>query len=295
MAYGFYLKKNRRKFRKVAVQSSTPIKSVYKYGNPKAIIKRPPATTFAKKVNQIISRNVENKRTVTYASYLPVCVMNANSSVKQWYLQKDWNTKLFTLAQGVTQATRTGNQIKLKRWVIKGQITPKDTTAPDPGVNSLTNTYTGYVDLFFGRKMDNNELNPSLLELLQDGATSVSPSGIQAQIFQNINRDSYKIYYHKRFKVGMANSFGAVVAPNNDFNLVRSFGFDVTKYILKNAVIKYNDADNDPNNFMIRQLALFAYFTPCIGDMPTTNTNPNANLQTYYNVSINSYAEYEDA
>jgi len=254
-----------------------------------------PVMSFANKVNQLISRQIENKRTITYSSYLPVCTMNANSSVKMWYLQKDWNTKLFLLAQGTTQATRTGNQIKLKRWIIKGQITPKDTNAPNPGTDSLTNTYAGYVDLYFGRKMDNNELSPSLLELLQDGTTSSEPKGTQAQIFQSINKDSYKIYFHKRFKVGIANSFGATVAPNNDFHLVKSFGFDVGKYILKNAVIKYNDSDNDPNNFMLRQLALFAYFTPCIGDMPLTNTNLNANLSTYYNVSINSYAEYEDA
>lgn len=294
MGYGFYLKKNRRKFRKVAVQSSTPIKSVYKYGNPKAIIKRPPPTSFTKKVNQIISRNVENKRTVTYSSYLPVCSIVSGSLVRDWYVQKDWNTKLFTIAQGTSQATRVGNQIKLKRWVIKGQVTPKDNNAPNPAIDVLANTFTGYVELFFGRLLENNEITTALPDLLQNGASSVAPTGAQTQIFATVNKDQYKIYYHRRIKIGMANSFGATVAPNNDFSLVKSFGFDVTKYILKNAAIKYNDSDNDPNNFMIRQLALFAYWTPCIGDMPL-NTSLTANLQTYFNISLTSYAEYEDA
>lgn len=93
----------------------------------------------------------------------------------------------------------------------------------------------------------------------------------------------------------MANSFGITVAPNNEFHLVRNFGFDVTKHILKNAVIKYNDADNDPNNFMIRQLGLFATWTPTVGDMGSGNPLGNFDVPTYYNISISSYAEYEDA
>jgi len=257
--------------------------------------KKMPVVSFTKKVQAIVSRNIENKRTVTYANQTAVCSMVSGSSTKDWYLQKDWNVKLFTMPQGVTQATRTGNQIKLKRWIIKGQVTPKDTDAPTPMVDSLTNTYNGYVNLYFGRLMDNGEISTALTALLQNGASSVAPNGNQSQIFQSVNKDSYKIYYHRCIKIGMANSFGAVAAPNNEFHLVKSFGFDITKFILKNAVIKYNDSDNDPNNAMIRQLALFATWTPCIGDMPATNTNLSANLSTYYTISIQSYAEYEDA
>jgi len=247
-----------------------------------------PKQTFAQKVNQIISRNVENKMTASYSNTSAICSV-ATLANPVWYLQKDWNTKVFTIAQGVQEAQRIGNQIRLKKWVIRGLIHPASNTS-----NIVQNTSQGYVDIYFGRLNTNGELSSSLPNLLDNGNTSEAPSGTMTQIFRRVNKDEYKIYYHKRFKVAPANSVsGLQTTINNDFGLVKTFGFDVCKHICKSAVIKYNDNDNDPNNDMIRRLALWATWTPAIGDMGT-----NSNVQTlnhYYNISIQSYADYEDA
>jgi len=244
--------------------------------------------TFAQKVNKIISRNVENKITTSYSNTSPVCSV-PTLATPVWYLQKDWNTKVFTIAQGAQEAQRIGNQIKLKRWVIKGIIHPQNIVA-----NMVPNTQQGFVDIYFGRLNTNGELSSSLANLLDSGNTSEAPLGTMTQIFRRVNKDEYKIYYHKRFKVSPANSVSGLQATiNNDFGLVKTFGFDVCKHICKGAVIKYNDNDNDPNNDMIRRLALWATWTPAVGDMGT-----NSNVQTlnhYYNISIQSYADYEDA
>jgi len=295
MAYGFYLKKNRRKFRKVSVQSKTPVVAKYQY--PKKYVRRPKAATFAKRVNQIISRNVENKRTLSYASQDYVCT-TTNTGVLNWYLLNNWNVKLFTISQGTTVQSRIGNQIKLKRWVIRGQIAPAFNTLLDPTNYTLPSSLCGTVDVYFGRLLNNNEITNTLTALYENGSSSADPAGTQAQIFRTVNKDEYKIYYKKSFKMSPANQTTLAATSttslvNNDFSLTRTFGFDVCKSILKNAVIKYNDTDNDPNNAMIRQLALFATFTPAIGDLEKGATYTN--YKSFYKINLQAYAEYEDA
>jgi len=246
--------------------------------------------SFASKVNQIIARNVENKMTTSYNSTIPVCTTTGIAGAFDWYLQKDWNVKIFTIPQGVTVQSRLGNQIKLKRWVIKGLIHPVDGGSVP---TTLTNTSQGYVDIYFGRLLTNNEVSARLTNFLDSGSTSASPNGTMAQIFRTVNKDEYKVYYHKRFKLSPGGT--SVLAPatiNNDFSLVRTFGFDVTSVICKNAIIKYNDADSDPNNDMIRRVALWATYQPAVGDIPQAQL---VNYTSYYNISIQSYAQFEDA
>jgi len=287
MAYGRY-----RKTRMVAVKPTTK-KS---YTPRRKVYSKKPKVSFAAKVNQIISKNVENKMTLSYNAQASVCTTSA-TGVLNWYLQNNWNVKLFTISQGTTVQSRIGNQIKLKRWVIRGQIAP-DTTSIIANTDYLSTSVCGTIDVYFGRYLSNNEITNTLTALYDNGNTSEDPAGTQAQIFKTINKDEYKIYYKKSFKMSPANSM--TLAPNasfsianNDFSLVRTFGFDVCKYILKNATIKYNDTDNDPNNDMIRRLALFATFTPAVGDLDKGATY--ANKKSFYKINLQSYAEYEDA
>lgn len=249
-----------------------------------------PKTTLAQKVNSIIARNVENKITLSYNNVAPICVTDIAGGAA-WYLLKDWNTKLFTISQGASVQQRIGNQIKLKRWVIRGQIAPSGLGNPNA---ALDNTLCGTVDVYFGRLLNNNEISSSLIRFYENGSSSNTPNGAQSQIFSAVNKDEYKVYYHKKFKLSPAQNIGGVgssiVGPNNDFALVRTFGFDVTKLICKNAIIKYSDSDNDPNHDMIRRLALWAVYTPAIGDMGT-----NSSRNHFYQIALQSYAEYEDA
>jgi len=262
--------------------------------------KRPPPMkpkqTFAQKVNSIIARNVENKVTESKNFTAPVCQLVGSSL--EWYLMNNWDTYQFTIPQGVTENTRVGNQIKLKRWIIKGQIHPvlNFITGGDPG-NILPNTATGYLDLYFGRLNTNEEVNNLLPSFLDNGSSSVAPTGQQNQIFKPVNKDAYKIYYHKRFK--MAPSISSTpftgtngLVPNNDFALTRTFGFDVCKYICKNAVVKFDDSQTTPQNEMIRRLALWATWTPAIGNIGLSGSPLTKH---FYNISVCSYAEYEDA
>jgi len=289
MAYGRYFRKQRM----VAVKPTTK-KS---YTPRRKIYNKKPKVSFAQKVNQIISKNVENKRTLSYPSQDYICT-TTNTGVLNWYLLNNWNVKLFTISQGTTVQSRIGNQIKLKRWVIRGQIAPSSNSLLPSGGNTLPSSLCGTVDIYFGRLLNNNEISNTLTGLYENGSSSADPAGTQSQIFRTVNKDEYKIYYKKSFKMSPANQTTVAVIStstlvNNDFSLTRTFGFDVCKFILKNAVIKYNDTDNDPNNDMIRRLALFATFTPAIGDLEKGGIYTNYN--SFYKINLQAYAEYEDA
>lgn len=285
MAYGRFYK---RKTRMVAVKPN----SARKYSTPRKKYSKTPKITFAKKVNEIIARNVENKMTTSFTTTDSLCTRSL-AGVFSWFLVSNWNVKLFTLPQGAAQQQRIGNQIRLKRWIIKGLLHPPSNVSQ----TFLANTFQGYVTIYFGRLLTNEELTNTLTDLYENGNSSQTPAGTMAQIFKTINKDKYKVYYQKTFKLAPAMTQPSVgqsstLLANNDFSLVRTFGFDVTKYICKNSIIKYNDSNNDPNNAMIRQLGIWATWQPAVGDIGSAI---NVDTSSYYNITIQSYAEYEDA
>jgi len=283
----------RKGFRKVAV--TTPRKG--KYTPRRKVYNKKPKVSFAQKVNQIIARNVENKHTESKNFTGRVCTLVGSSL--EWFMMNNWDTYQFTIPQGVTENQRVGNQIKLKRWIIKGQIHP-DSIFMTSLTTLMPNTNCGYIDIYFGRLTNNEEVNNLLPNFLDNGSTSVAPTGAQNQIFKPVNKDAYKIYYHRRFKMSPSitstttgGTSGGSLVPNNDFSLVKTFGFDVCKYICKNAILKFDDANTTPQSGIIRQLAMWATWTPAIGDMVITAPPPQT--RHYYQLSVCSYAEYEDA
>lgn len=301
MGYGFYLKKNRRKFRKIKVQPTTSIKPVYRYSNKKAVAKRGPRSTFTQRVNQIISRNVENKFTDTIKYNDAV-----SRSVSGVYTFFAWTpgadatgSKLFNLDIGARQNSRIGNTIKLKRWIIKGLIQPVIST-----VTTMPNSFVGYVDIYFGKLLRNTSppLN-TLVDLYQNGSDASAPTCSSTDMLNPLNKDKYKVYYHKRFKMGAASDSSTYTSTdnptypaNNDFKLSQTFGFDVCKYILKNKSLKFDDFSSTttllaPDNPDIRNLTLWATFTPQSGQA----ISAIGTVKTLYNLDCLTYAEYEDA
>jgi len=204
-------------------------------------------------------------------------------------------SQMFDLTQGTNQQQRVGNTIKLKRWVIKGLIQPSTNTQSDPQVNILDNTNVGYIDVFFGRLLNNaSAVETELTDLYQAGAQAVTPNATAGTILYPLNKDKYKIYWRKRFKMGASipDFTGPGNLSNNDFSLTRTFGFDVTKFILKNKHIKYEDGNVNPNDDMIENLTLFATFYPAIGNVSVVQTT---GYGSYYSLNVQTYAEYEDA
>jgi len=282
--------------------------------------KKMPMVSFAKKVNQIIARNVENKYSDTILQQAPVMTnvldtdSGGNITFDSYYFYT-WspgnnNNLMTTISQGTAVNQRIGNKLKIKRWIIKGIIQPNDAfdntpTSYSPGNPSvpgkLINTLTGYVDIYFGKMTLNTVVVPNTLQsFLQSGASDITPVGNTQEQLYNINRDLYKIYYHKRFKMGATNSSltTATVGQSNDFGLTRSFGFDVTKYIMKNHILKYDELSTTAMSADMENLTLFAVFHPAVGSVSrTTVLYPNSSVlsKSFYEINAMSYFEYEDA
>lgn len=289
----------KRGFKKVAVV----VKPKRKYASKKTM----PKMSFAKRVNALIAKNVENKFTLTKTYQAPVGnVFNSGVPNVYTYTFFTWavgqqtnptTQQLFNIPQGTAQNQRVGNTIKLKRWVIKGMISPNifGTLAPY--------TALGYVDVYFGRlKLNTKEITEQLSDLYQNGSTSITPQMKQTDILNPINKDVYKIYYHRRFKTGTSGIQGANTSlplasepVNNDYKLTHTFGFDVCKYVCKDRKITFGDGNNTPLDVDIATLTLFATFTPFTGQAFNNTTPANQSLPTYMTMSCTSYAEYEDA
>lgn len=331
MPYGRY----GRRTRMVAIKGKTTPR---KYKSNRKKYSKAPKTTFTQKVQKIIASNVENKYTAS-VDYV-ADIGKLNYSVQQysplttslqalWFVWAPGNgvNGMFNISQGTSVQQRIGNKIKLKRWVIKGMVQPNPTyddvpaaSTPalgQPYVGISPNSLCGFVDIYFGRRQDNTQpVGNDLNKFYQNGATDITPLGKLQETLYPINKDLYKVYYHKRFKVGVGNGFSGtgpslnydaqpLVPGANGFGLTKSFGFDVCKYIAKNKVICFDESDTSPQYDNIENLCLWATFHPASGDLraveytgPTSPTPPayyQSQNKTFYQLNVMSYAEYEDA
>lgn len=302
MANGYY---PRRRFRTVAVKSSKSPRSAKKSNTPRSKnYSKKYQVSFAKKVNQVIARNVEDKNTVTKTIMLDICSKTTSTTTWANWVAGSSSTGTFIIPQGTAVNQRIGNTIKLKRWIIKGLIQPNPSFMNVQSSTSLlTNTQVGYVDIYFGRLLNNLTAVPNTLDkMYKNGGTDLTPTGAFDEQLFTMNNDLYKVYYHKRFKLGAGSQYNSVLTSNvptstepqsNDFNLTRSFGFDVTKYVLKNKPLKYDELSTQPQCADLSTLTFWAVFHSAIG---TFSNNGGATNQTsFYQIQLITYAEYEDA
>jgi len=288
-------------------RTATPRATPRKYTPRRNYRKKMPMVSFAKRVQKIIAQNVENKYTATLTLANPVAIVTAGTpdvyAFYTWTPGADTSgSRLFNFSYGTGQSNRIGNTIKLKRWIIKGIIEPVTVEA-----EQMLGGMTGYVDIYFGRYTTNNApvLN-SLTELYQNGGTTTTPTCTSTDQLQPLNKDNYKVYYHRRFKMGAqfdlagGTTPGLIAPANNDFKLSQTFGFDVCKYILKDRHLKYVDIVQPsppatfypPNDADIQNLTLWATFSPWTKQALPQGTGTT---KTLYHINALTYAEYEDA
>ena len=236
----------RRGFRKVAV--TTPRKG--KYTPRRKNYNKKPKVSFTKKVQAIISRNNENKFTSTLTTVNPVALSSPLGPFNffVWSPGQDVvNYRLFNLPVGAGEGQRIGNTIKLKRWIIKGVIHPKANVNSDV---MLINAYIGYVDIYFGKYLKTNApISPTLGALYQNGGTTTTPSAKCTDMLMPVNKDLYKVYYHRRFKMGAASdvlTYAGTLpsvrnAANNDFMQEELTLEEYNSKIIKFYLNKYNN------------------------------------------------------
>jgi len=277
-----------------------PTKRTYKkkYSNKVKTSTKKTLNPYLKRaIKAEISKNIENKLTLSATgtgSILTVDVVadgfggfTPNYTYAVYNPFTDGN--ILNMMQGTANNQRIGNQIKIKRWVLKGTVY-LDPNATDFGTTSAFGQAQGYIDVYFGRRLDMSQpVAVTLDELYQDGSASVTPEGLLVERLYAINRDKYKIYWHRRFKVGESGTIG-----NNDYKLNREFGFDICKYVCKNKIIKYDDAVTQPSDALVQSLSFFATITQPNLDVVPVTTEASTSYSPV-RMQVNSYIEYEDA
>lgn len=258
-----------------------------------------PVKSYIKKE---LAKNIENKVSINVdysGSILTVQSDNNNLITYNYGIFNPYANNQFAINQGVAMNERIGNRIKLKKWIMKGTIYV-DPLAP-PTAGSTFPLSLGYIDYYLGRKNNLTEQITTDLEFLyQNGPAANTPTGQLEERLYPINRDEYKIYYHKRVKIGQSTYFGTgtpvpYVMPNNDYKLNHEFKIDICKLVCKNHIIKYDDANSTAEDALLQSLTMFATFTMPSADVDPTSQPANSTAYSPVRWYLTSYIEYEDA
>lgn len=158
------------------------------------------------------------------------------------------------IAQGVGQANRIGNKIRLKKLVLRGQISVNAenlTAAASDACNVKM-----WIVSFKERPNDSNLPYAEAVTsstFFQNGNSSLGMQGEPIDHFLAVNDDQVRLYKTRMYKIGTSLAPGS--AGNNDYMLTRSFRIDLLPYMNKRLV--YQDTSSQPRN-----KKLFVVFEP---------------------------------
>lgn len=232
-----------------------------------------------KYVKKTIHSQIENK---TYHANTPYIDISTPSGATVTSLNV-----MPSISQGATKATRTGNQIKLVKHTVRGQVylKPYDATNnPRPGSTVCK------IWLMSMKKSHSSTLTLGS-DFFDNGASNEGFGGNINDCLMPVNKDSYKIHATRSFELGTGSNLGSANGATSGYfdqkNSIMNFQFNLAKYSKKN--IKFDDTGSTPTNE--NMFLIFAcYFGN--GDTPTTAPVGNTKLAKY-NVLVR--AEYEDA
>jgi len=194
-------------------------------------------------VKKAIHTNVENKtQTVNYGGAFGNVVNNPSMHS---YPMTPY-TGYMTIGQGIAQNQRIGNEIKIRKVMLRYVLRPL-------GYNVDSNPFPVpvQVDMFLGRTRlcpGDQPISGDFNFLFQNGSSSIAPVGSLNDLISNPNTDYFTIKKRWSHKLGYANSqgSGAIAAnqyfANNDFKMNVVKKLNITKYYPK--TLKFNDATN---------------------------------------------------
>lgn len=261
---------------------------------------------FTKRVQKVLARNLKNTPTTVVKGNKSICQQSTQpGSAKHWFVWSPgayvWQRPSGSSTQNTQNYPFEGDSIKLKKWWIKGTI------AYDNGQlvsTSLSQSEIGYVDIYLMRTVAlSGVVERTLPHFFQSGHDTVTPEGKREEMLYPVNKNYYKVYAHRRYKMGGAwtrqDSTPAVDVneQNNDFDMAKTFSFDVTKYVCKDRRLKYNRDDDYPNDPLVKYLSVVVIFHPACGDLGSAlpQVGTDLNINTWMDVKCCSWGEYESA
>lgn len=251
----------------------------------KRVVKKAKVSVAVKKyVKRALGSVIENK-TVAVTASSEFGSINESPDMNVYPMLP--YTGYLTIPQGVTQGTRTGNQVKIRRVMLNYVLHPLryDATTnitPQPLEVLL---YLGTIK----RAKGEIPFAPDFSNLFQLGGTSTAPTGTISDICFDINKDFWDIKKSWSHKLGYSDYDGAGTNSNfqryanNDYKLSYVRKLDITK--LCPSSIKFDDS-----NSVTQGNNLFFFYQ-------AVSANGNGLASTQQVAKINFYLTitYEDA
>lgn len=193
---------------------------------------------------------------------------------------------IFTIPVGTQDGERIGDKIRVKSFNIKGFLNLDSTKADD----ATFKKNPMLVKMFVGRRVDTtadpSTYGPTAYEnLFATGPTTTPPSNQPHDMFRYINKDVYRIYAVRTFKIGVSspsNTPSDSAQYNNDFSFSRQFSINLSKHVHD---VKYTQGGNTPQN-----VAFYVWFVCAFanGSAPNVLDN-NMPLEWHYDVNCTYY------
>jgi len=236
-------------------------------------------------VQRAIAAKAENK-VVNVQSSVSLCSYANDNTCRAIALTPN---STYSITQGITQNTRVGNSITVKRIMFNYTIT---TRPYDAITNSVPRP--GLIQMILCRvKNSPSDIpnNGDVNNLFQNGSAAASPLGTIEDLNRYFNKDYFQILKSWSHKLGCASYTGTgSTAPataqlqyyaNNDFEFFIQRKMDISKYIPK--TMKFNDntgAQTGAGIFLLTQY---------LNADGTSHTQISADLKFYINF------EFEDS
>ena len=155
-------------------------------------------------------------------------------------------TGYLTISQGIRQSDRIGNEIKVRKVMLRYILrpTPYDISSNPAPVPTHVEMYLGRTRIASGDQPIAADFN----FLFQNGASSLAPVGSINDLVSETNKDYFTIKKRWSHKLGFASNTGTGGVPqagyysNNDFKMNVIKKLNITKYYPK--TLKFNDTTN---------------------------------------------------
>lgn len=242
----------------------------------RTVAKAKPTKAFAKKVQTIINKNLEDKQ-----AYLQAVDQSFNSGIQNL---GDALQILPNISQGTDDNNRIGDQIRAKRMVVQGHF-----------ISALTlqnyNNARMAVRIMIVQPKALRDLasiqgtTSWMLSLLKKGGTTTAFTGAVQDIYAPINTDLVTKYYDKVFFIKCPY---APAGPSGDLNETLNTRFFKCVFKFKNKLLRYDDS--------VGSNITPTSFNPVIvlGYAMLNNATPDT-VTTAINMSFISTLDFQDA
>lgn len=191
--------------------------------------------------------------------------------------------------QGTGDGQRIGDKIKVNKLTFKGFINWDSSKIDVIGYRHIP----VYVKMFVFRRLDSLD-NPSTTtgvslgesDILMNGPTAGAPNNLLSDFNRLFNKDVYRIFKVKQFKLGtsaVGDTPDTSGQWNNDFKFSQRFSIDLSKHI---DVVKYKEATPNQQN-----CAFYVGFIMAFGNNATMGATTQPPVEIHYDVNMS----YEDA